>query len=214
MNDIRVERRLGWVTANGQRYPNCHAEDWMDAVRKGLCPFCGSGPFAVVAIHIARVHGILKHDLREMLGITLTESICDPFTSKTISMSVKERGVRVWEHQPTPEARAVGTERRIRTGSQQRSIRAAREATDSRIRQRDEALAQDYLHGPARTFAELGATYGLGPRAVAAALKRSGVYKGDGRTIGRDAYLGSKRAGTQLSEARAKGRRGNRGRFE
>ena len=91
MGDARVERHLGWVTLNGQRYPREKAADWLDAIRKQLCPFCGEGPFTVVAMHVTKKHGIDRLELRELLGIGVDESICDPRHSAVISSYVSDR---------------------------------------------------------------------------------------------------------------------------
>ncbi len=87
----RAERHLGWVTVDSQRYPRQKAEDWLDAVTKGLCPFCGEGPFTVVALHVAQVHDLTTRDFREALGIGLRERICDANHSKALSEHVKAR---------------------------------------------------------------------------------------------------------------------------
>lgn len=76
---------------NGQRYPREKAADWLDAIKKQLCPFCGEGPFTVVAAHVNRRHGLDRHELRDLLGITEGESICDPFHSA----ARREHGKRV-----------------------------------------------------------------------------------------------------------------------
>lgn len=50
-----------------------------DAVRRHIeactCPVCGAGPFKVLPMHTNQAHGIDKHELREMAGLTATDAI-------------------------------------------------------------------------------------------------------------------------------------------
>lgn len=50
-------------------------------IRAGWCPACGCGPFQVVLNHAARKHGILRHNMRDLCGLTYSESVCDPEVS-------------------------------------------------------------------------------------------------------------------------------------
>lgn len=86
---VRVERRLGQVTDIATRFPRVRTDDALAAVRMGVCPFCGSGPFVVVAIHIQSKHGIDRKELRDWLGLFLGEQICDPTHSKVLSDSAR-----------------------------------------------------------------------------------------------------------------------------
>jgi predicted RNA-binding Zn-ribbon protein involved in translation (DUF1610 family) len=51
-----------------------------EAVRAAIvaqtCPFCGRGPYKVLAVHTNKTHGVDKRELREMAGLTLGVSIC------------------------------------------------------------------------------------------------------------------------------------------
>lgn len=47
-------------------------------VLAGLCPFCGEGPFKVVAGHTTRVHDVDRFELRDLAGLFYSDSICDP----------------------------------------------------------------------------------------------------------------------------------------
>lgn len=87
----RVERRLGWVTADQQRFPREKAEDWLDAVERGLCPVCGAGPYGIVATHVNKAHGIDRFQLKDILGVTYRTPLCDPLTSAKMSQSTKGR---------------------------------------------------------------------------------------------------------------------------
>lgn len=44
----------------------------------GTCPFCGRGPFKVIAGHVFRAHGIDRYRLRDLGEIKWSESICSP----------------------------------------------------------------------------------------------------------------------------------------
>lgn len=48
------------------------------AIAAQTCPFCGGGPYKVIAVHTNKSHGIDKWELREMAGLTTRDSICAP----------------------------------------------------------------------------------------------------------------------------------------
>lgn len=81
----RRERKLGWITPNAQRFDADRAADWLDAIRRQVCPICGAGPFTVVATHVAHMHAIDRLALRAMVGLDPDSSICDPAHSKNRS---------------------------------------------------------------------------------------------------------------------------------
>lgn len=82
---LRVERRLGEITADLQRYGAPLQADWQEAVRNGVCPFCGSGPFVVVAQHVRHAHDMNRREFRDLLGVFYSESICDPAYSAALA---------------------------------------------------------------------------------------------------------------------------------
>lgn len=45
------------------------------AVRSGICPCCGRGPFALLARHTHAQHGIDKKQLRDLAGLAYSDSI-------------------------------------------------------------------------------------------------------------------------------------------
>jgi hypothetical protein len=49
------------------------------------CPFCGRGPFKLLAQHTRWSHGIGTRDLRDMAGLNYTVSICSPEHSQKLS---------------------------------------------------------------------------------------------------------------------------------
>lgn len=82
MSTTRRERQLGLITPDIQRYSPERAGDALDAISKQICPFCGCGPFSVVAIHVNQIHGINHRELRAMFGLRMHDKICDPYISK------------------------------------------------------------------------------------------------------------------------------------
>ena len=44
----------------------------------GVCPFCGAGPFSVVAGHVVRKHEINSRELHNMAGLFYRTSITSP----------------------------------------------------------------------------------------------------------------------------------------
>lgn len=81
----RYERRTGIITPNAQRYDAEKAADWLDAVRRQVCPFCNEGPFTVVAQHVWRSHGLDKYQFKYLLGLPGEASVCDPTYSRLVS---------------------------------------------------------------------------------------------------------------------------------
>lgn len=73
-----MDRRLGWVTANSQRYEAPSPQSVRAAINQQVCPLCGAGPFVAVAIHVSKYHGISGRDFRLMLGVASDVSICNP----------------------------------------------------------------------------------------------------------------------------------------
>lgn len=57
------------------------AEQVRVAIVKQLCPWCGKGPYKVVAIHTSKAHEIDAWELRERAGLTTNDSICSPEVS-------------------------------------------------------------------------------------------------------------------------------------
>lgn len=49
-----------------------------EAVLAGICPCCGRGPFTVLARHTHAQHGIDTRELRDLAGLTYSESITPP----------------------------------------------------------------------------------------------------------------------------------------
>ncbi len=58
------------------------AEPTRDQIRAGIeaqiCPWCGSGPFKILASHTTRLHGVDRFQLRDLAGLTYSASVCAP----------------------------------------------------------------------------------------------------------------------------------------
>lgn len=60
------------------------------AIEAQTCPFCGRGPFKVIAVHTNKMHGVDKWELRNLAGLTSSESIC----ASDYSEGARDRAVR------------------------------------------------------------------------------------------------------------------------
>lgn len=59
-----------------ERHPSPEAVRF--AIEAQLCPFCGKGPFVIVALHTNHAHGIDRRELRDLAGIYYSASITPP----------------------------------------------------------------------------------------------------------------------------------------
>lgn len=53
-------------------------------VLRGDCPLCGESGFKNIAGHCQTMHGVLSRELRDLLWLTYTESICAPALSSEL----------------------------------------------------------------------------------------------------------------------------------
>lgn len=90
-----------------------------EMVLQGKCPWCGRGPFLVLAQHTVLTHGVGRRDLRNMAGMTIGESICDPEHSEQHRQLAHAQGSK-------PPRAAPGQDQRVFTeaGRQRQSDRA------------------------------------------------------------------------------------------
>lgn len=101
-----------------------------DAVLEGICPCCGRGPFILLARHMNARHGIDTREMRDLAGLTYTESIIPPSFREQrskIALDLIAEG-RMKATPPSTKGRSprtsgAGRERQLR-GSQ--SVRVAR----------------------------------------------------------------------------------------
>lgn len=75
-----------------------HAAPSTEAVRKyveaGVCPWCGKGPWKMLAGHVAKAHGVDRFELRELAGLLRGASVCDPAYSEERSALAVTRGAK------------------------------------------------------------------------------------------------------------------------
>lgn len=80
------------------------------ALMAGICPFCGRGPFRVLAGHTQRIHAVDRFELRELADLTYSTSILDERTRQEFSARARARlaaGV------PLPVGGGPGQRRRL-----------------------------------------------------------------------------------------------------
>lgn len=73
-------------------------DEMRDAVLRGDCPLCGESGFKSIAGHCQTMHGVLSRELRDLLGMTYSETICSPALSSkmrelNIHKNPRENGV-------------------------------------------------------------------------------------------------------------------------
>lgn len=129
-------------------YPSDDQEAARALVAEGLCPICYVGPFAVVALHVARKHGVDRFQLRDMLGVYKTTSICDEGHSAARSRLSRqqwtaERATKMEVARP----RGRGTRELSEAGKERnrRQAEAHREQTAEVLKQNSERIHQAAL---------------------------------------------------------------------
>lgn len=90
--DERARRRTRLMIAGAARLQllrdgsanKADLDEMRGAVLRGDCPLCGESGFRNIAGHCQTMHGVTSRELRDMLGLTYTESICSPELSATL----------------------------------------------------------------------------------------------------------------------------------
>jgi hypothetical protein len=107
-----------------------------EAISGQTCPWCGRGPFRVLAGHVQSAHGINRQQLREMAILYATDSICSSESSarrQIISRQLFEEGrsgIRTYQK---------GTKKNLNTAC--RLLQKAKiDAVPPEIRSRNSAL--------------------------------------------------------------------------
>src|SRR5690242_21894038 len=63
----------------------------LEAIREAIAeqkyPWCGRGPYHILAGHTGRVHGVDRHELRRLAGLGRGDAICSP----EVTARVRER---------------------------------------------------------------------------------------------------------------------------
>lgn len=58
-----------------------------EAIAAQRCPWCGRGPYRILAGHTSRAHGVDRHELRRLAGLGRSDAICSP----EVTSRVRER---------------------------------------------------------------------------------------------------------------------------
>lgn len=191
MTDTRAERRMEWVTKNQQQFPDNKPADWLAAVKQGICPFCGAGPFIVVASHVQRMHGYDRREFRDMLGVYYGDSICDPDHSKLRA----EHSRRMYKEGRTRIGTTQGAPRNLSMAAKRRNAEQAKRTMTPEMRKRigktnsANRLAKaaplhnqvlELIDTTEMTYQQIAVQVGIHPRTVHLIAVRNGV-DADGR---------------------------------
>lgn len=165
-------------------------EQLLSCIQSGVCPWCGRGPWKVLATHTRSAHGVTGQQLREQAGLTKYASICDP--QHSAARAEMRRGERL------PDVAYDRTRHKKRTFSaagldaQRAKLAAVRDPEQSRAASQERArrklaanqakyVEAERLYREGMLLADIGKAVGLHPRYVRNALVRAGIEVGDGR---------------------------------
>lgn len=87
------------------------------AIEAQLCPFCGGGPYHMVALHTNKIHGIDQFELRRMAGLHRKASICSPERAQ----KSRDRALLPAEREYLERARVIGLEQQLADMNERRS---------------------------------------------------------------------------------------------
>lgn len=142
-----------------------------EAIEAGKCPWCGRGPYKVLATHTGRSHGIGASELRELAGLKKRASICDPSHSQSCRELLTERPA--WPEMSRKGYEAVAAER----------VEAANEGRRRQVRRDmahvDELVGRRFREGV--LLRDIATEAGLGIDGVRGALARLGLGGADNR---------------------------------
>lgn len=153
-------------------------------VAAGRCPMCGDGPFAVVAGHTVRKHGVDRHELRDMLGVYKSTSICDAGHSASVRARGRQR-FRDGKFDPRQGGGARRSPRQLSAAAQRENARKLNENRDKALR------ALDRMREPQRaarkrqvteawtaglSLGQIAESLGLSANAVRYWLKLAGIH--------------------------------------
>ncbi len=159
-------------------------------VLEGFCPFCGKGPFRVLAGHTYRIHDTDRRQLRDLIGVYYSTSICDPEYSEQRRLQSLEQyrtgktGITaVWvgpkrfsvaaTQQNTARMRKVSDQTRAQNG---RRAAARHYAT---VKDRDD-LITNLITTTRRTYKGIAALLSVNPVTVSRTAQRRHLLS-DGR---------------------------------
>lgn len=144
------------------------------AVEAQLCPWCGAGPYKVMAAHTNQQHGVSGPELRRLAGFNQSASICSPAVSQLRREMLAAR--------PDREAMtALGNRRSVEVGGTQ----AAYEAANRQRRERNSPVHAEIMRlieaNPRAQFQDIGRAVGRHPQSVSRILRDAGVDVGPRR---------------------------------
>lgn len=160
------------------------AEKLREFIAAGTCPWCGRGPWKVLAGHTLRAHAVSGVELREMAGLVKDASICLPEFSQ--SKADARRGQRLPDSAYDTSKRTRRTFGEAGRAVQRAKLDAVRSPGQSRQagaafaakmaeqnkEKRDTALR---MFREGRLIRDIAKAVGLNPQAIRAHLRRSGV---------------------------------------
>ena len=171
-------------------------------VEVGTCPFCGRGPFVVLAIHTARAHGVDRFELRALAGLMKYESITPtdfhsrmsavhhkigmPSEALTALQDWRDLGIKREDSEAATKARIIRLHANRPAGSSQtpaqieRTTKAMRAAMAAKIAGRDDQIVE-MVTGTNIPMNVIAQRFGVHPKTIRDTLARRGVVI-DGRT--------------------------------
>lgn len=92
---VRARQLLESSTPEGQfgRVAAPEPEFVRSCINACICPWCGSGPYKVLALHTFNRHGVSGQELRQYAGLRRHDSICDPDHSDRFRELRREDGI-------------------------------------------------------------------------------------------------------------------------
>lgn len=141
------------------------------AIESQTCPWCGAGPYKMLAGHTNKAHGVDRQELRRLAGLDSRSSICAPERSEDARKHLTSRNM---DGSLSKKGGQAAAERGIHfLGSQ---TRVAKLASANRLR--DAAILSDYHAGLGRE--EIARRNATGTAVVARVLAAAGI-KENGR---------------------------------
>jgi transposase len=136
-----------------------------------MCPWCGAGPYKVLAAHTNKAHGIDRSELRKLAGLSQSASICAPDYSEDRREAVSKRAD--WEETTRRANQAAVKAKAYEAAASARARKHLDENSE-----RDALIVETVRAGAFRE--DVATQFGVGSKTVTAALRRAGVDD-DGR---------------------------------
>lgn len=146
-----------------------------DALRAAIaaqtCPWCGRGPFKVLALHTNKEHGVDRIELRQLADLNSKSSVCSPETSVRARDSLAARNA-------DGSLSVKGGQAAAERGIHFLGARVQVEKLSAANKARDESIVSDYRSGLGRE--EIASRNATGTAVVARVLSSAGILE-DGR---------------------------------